>query len=271
MNQRAAAEEREEAEIGAASECGYSEDGSQLPSVSTSGDVGEGARKGKGRCKYAPEERERIRRERNRIHAKRTRDRRKKFMMDSEKVMGRLMKQNDELRQMLDRIYGPRSPIAGGVAGLPPAPASTVAALPSSSVGGSRTLGGRLADMGIQARHAPATSSSLSPPSSPALQMMPKRELDEVRLQFPPPLPRAATGLGLGMGGDVGAPHRVSGGGVPFLQQRFPFRAGNESALSTLLAMADGERMPTGAKHAAETAHAGLDAAGPSAPQRVRL
>jgi hypothetical protein len=91
MNQRAAAEEREEAEMGAPSECGYSEDGSQLPSVSTSGDVGEGGRKGKGRCKYAPEERERIRRERNRIHAKRTRDRRKKFMMDSEKVRaGRL-------------------------------------------------------------------------------------------------------------------------------------------------------------------------------------
>lgn len=38
------------------------------------------------RCKYAPEDRERIRRERNRIHAKRTRDRRKKFMEDSEKV-----------------------------------------------------------------------------------------------------------------------------------------------------------------------------------------
>jgi hypothetical protein len=40
------------------------------------------------RCKYAPEDRERIRRERNRIHAKRTRDRRKKFMEDSEKVRG---------------------------------------------------------------------------------------------------------------------------------------------------------------------------------------
>ena len=39
-----------------------------------------------GRCKYAPEDRERIRRERNRIHAKRTRDRRKKFMEESEKV-----------------------------------------------------------------------------------------------------------------------------------------------------------------------------------------
>jgi len=40
----------------------------------------------KGRSRYAPEDRERIRRERNRIHAKRTRDRRKKFMEDSGKV-----------------------------------------------------------------------------------------------------------------------------------------------------------------------------------------
>lgn len=52
----------------------------------------------KGRSRYAPEDRERIRRERNRIHAKRTRDRRKKFMEDSEKV-GRL--QSDKIDDSL--------------------------------------------------------------------------------------------------------------------------------------------------------------------------
>jgi hypothetical protein len=59
----------------------------------------------RSRCKYAPEDRERIRRERNRIHAKRTRDRRKKFMEDSEKVLNSLTEENDDLRRVLDLIY----------------------------------------------------------------------------------------------------------------------------------------------------------------------
>jgi hypothetical protein len=40
----------------------------------------------KCKAKYAPEDRERIRKERNRLHAKKTRDRRKQLMQDSEKV-----------------------------------------------------------------------------------------------------------------------------------------------------------------------------------------
>lgn len=99
----------DEAQNRAASENGFGDDTSSVGDLEEeegkAGGVGV-----RGRCKYAPEDRERIRRERNRIHAKRTRDRRKKFMEESEKVMTRLMKENEELRQMLDLIYGDRAP-----------------------------------------------------------------------------------------------------------------------------------------------------------------
>lgn len=72
---------------------GVSADGGGRDDASSIGEVedDEGKVGSRGRCKYAPEDRERIRRERNRIHAKRTRDRRKKFMEESEKVSERVM------------------------------------------------------------------------------------------------------------------------------------------------------------------------------------
>lgn len=112
----------EEAQSRAASESGLMDDSSSLGDAD---EADEGKAGGaRGRCKYAPEDRERIRRERNRIHAKRTRDRRKRFMEESEKVMTRLLKENEELRQMLDLIYGDHAPVAGNQPGRshPPQP-----------------------------------------------------------------------------------------------------------------------------------------------------
>ena len=58
--------------------------------------------KPKRRGKYTPEERERVRRERNRMHAKRTRDRKKMFLEESEQLIKRMKSDNGSMRKFLD-------------------------------------------------------------------------------------------------------------------------------------------------------------------------
>ena len=60
------------------------------------------ADKPKRRGKYTPEERERVRRERNRMHAKRTRDRKKMFLEESEHLIKRLRTDNSRMRSFLE-------------------------------------------------------------------------------------------------------------------------------------------------------------------------
>lgn len=55
------------------------------------------------RGKYTPAERETIRRERNRMHAKRTRDRKKLFLEESERKIELMEKENSKLRDFLTR------------------------------------------------------------------------------------------------------------------------------------------------------------------------
>lgn len=55
------------------------------------------------RGKLSPEEREHIRRERNRMHAKRTRDRKKLFLEESEQTIARMERENKRLRDFLKR------------------------------------------------------------------------------------------------------------------------------------------------------------------------
>lgn len=55
------------------------------------------------RGKYTPAERDHIRRERNRMHAKRTRDRKKLFLEESQKVIERMENENARLRSFLVR------------------------------------------------------------------------------------------------------------------------------------------------------------------------
>ena len=61
-------------------------------------------RKTKKRSKYSPQERDRIRRERNRMHAKRTRDRKKMFLEASEQIINRMEKESLLLREYLVSI-----------------------------------------------------------------------------------------------------------------------------------------------------------------------
>ena len=53
------------------------------------------------RGKYTPAEREHIRRERNRMHAKRTRDRKKMFLEESQQTISRMEGENVRLREFL--------------------------------------------------------------------------------------------------------------------------------------------------------------------------
>eukprot|EP00968_Pinguiococcus_pyrenoidosus_P010182 scaffold803_cov310-Pinguiococcus_pyrenoidosus.AAC.95 len=53
------------------------------------------------RGKYTPEERDRVRRERNRMHAKRTRDRKKIFLEESENLILKMEGENQQMRRYL--------------------------------------------------------------------------------------------------------------------------------------------------------------------------
>uniref|UniRef100_A0A6U4EDR0 BZIP domain-containing protein n=2 Tax=Phaeomonas parva TaxID=124430 RepID=A0A6U4EDR0_9STRA len=53
------------------------------------------------RGKYTPEERDRVRRERNRMHAKRTRDRKKLFLEESENLIFKMEEENVQMRRYL--------------------------------------------------------------------------------------------------------------------------------------------------------------------------
>lgn len=54
--------------------------------------------------KYTPQERDRIRRERNRMHAKKTRDRKKFFLETSEKIISEMEKEARKLREYLVQL-----------------------------------------------------------------------------------------------------------------------------------------------------------------------
>jgi hypothetical protein len=62
---------------------------------------GKNGKNGNGRGKYTPQERESIRRERNRIHAKKTRDKKKIFLESSEKIICSLEQDVHTLREYL--------------------------------------------------------------------------------------------------------------------------------------------------------------------------
>ncbi len=62
------------------------------------GGSGEGGKRTRRRGKYTPAERETIRRERNKMHAKKTRDRRKQFLDGAEVAVQRLVAANAKLR-----------------------------------------------------------------------------------------------------------------------------------------------------------------------------
>ena len=62
------------------------------------GDEGAGGKRTRRRGKYSQEERETIRRERNRMHAKKTRDRKKVFLEEAEQTIARMERINSKLR-----------------------------------------------------------------------------------------------------------------------------------------------------------------------------
>ena len=70
--------------------------------ISASNDVGNGLKRlSRRRSKCSPQEREKIRRERNRMHAKRTRDRKKMFLEASENVIHDMEEESSHLRKYL--------------------------------------------------------------------------------------------------------------------------------------------------------------------------
>lgn len=67
----------------------------------------------KDRSKCTTFELDKIRKERNRMHAKRTRDRKKRFMDEMEKIIQKLESENDLLSKRLQGLDGSHAPLSG--------------------------------------------------------------------------------------------------------------------------------------------------------------